>query len=260
MKAFLAVCVLFVAAGAAKAKRIVGGQDTTIENYPWIVQLDTYNTWSMTWSQGCAANILTATYVLSAAHCFESGQAHAPHRRIRAGSTYRNTGGVVHYISTVLNHPEYRVASRFDGDITLVKLSTPLIFTSKIQRGTIIVQDGYIPDGLRVVHAGWGTTTWGGVAARILQDVEVNVINNELCASRYLQLDRNSIVTKNMICVGLLDVGGRDACQGDSGGPLYYEELIIGIVSWGHRCANDTFPGVNTAVASYTNWIVANAV
>ncbi|VVC99574.1 unnamed protein product [Leptidea sinapis] len=133
MKAFLAVCVLFVAAGAAKAKRIVGGQDTTIENYPWIVQLDTYNTWSMTWSQGCAANILTATYVLSAAHCFESG-------------TYRNTGGVVHYISTVLNHPEYRVASRFDGDITLVKLSTPLIFTSKIQRGTIIIQDGYIPD------------------------------------------------------------------------------------------------------------------
>lgn len=68
-----------------------------------------------------------------------------------------------------------------------------------------------------------------------------------------------------MICAGLLDVGGRAACQGDGGGPLYYNDstagnIIIGIVSWGHGCSDDTLPGVSTAVASYTEWIQSVAI
>jgi trypsin len=48
--------------------------------------------------------------------------------------------------------------------------------------------------------------------------------------------------------------------QGDSGGPMYYSNVLIGIVSWGKGCANGTFPGVSTNVASYSDWIVTTAV
>ncbi|XP_028164083.1 trypsin, alkaline A-like [Ostrinia furnacalis] len=92
-------------------------------------------------------------------------------------------------------------------------------------------------------------------------DVQVFTINNDLCRERYEMLDDPwYVVTENMICVGILDVGGRDACQGDSGGPLYFQNILIGVISWGHLCANKTFPGVSVAVSSYINWIVETAV
>lgn len=64
------------------------------------------------------------------------------------------------------------------------------------------------------------------------------------------------IVTENMICAGIWGEGGKDACQGDSGGPLYYDNITIGVVSWGMGCARADYPGVSTSVASYTNWII----
>lgn len=94
----------------------------------------------------------------------------------------------------------------------------------------------------------------------MLRDVTIYTVNTEWCRLRYLELPSPGIVTENMICAGILSVGGRDACQGDSGGPLYFTSagvnILVGIVSWGHQCANGSFPGVSTAVSPYTNWII----
>lgn len=98
------------------------------------------------------------------------------------------------------------------------------------------------------------------MSSEVLLETEIFTINNDLCAARYMTHDPPLTVTKNMICAGILDVGGKDACQGDSGGPLYFQDIIVGVVSWGHRCANDTFPGVSAAVSPYTDWIVSIAV
>ncbi|KAG6446132.1 trypsin, alkaline C-like [Manduca sexta] len=259
----LLVLVVALAAGSAFSAsapgRIVGGELTTIDKYPSIVQVDYFGPNSGTWSQSCGANILNAYYVLSAAHCF-AGRTYDPSlRRIRAGTSYRNTGGIISYVLREHNHPTYGKRG-FDGDITVVRLINALVYSPVVQRGTIIYQDGVIPDYMPVVHAGWGRTTQGGLLSPQLRDVVIYVINRELCAERYLTLNPPGIVTENMICAGLLDIGGRDACQGDSGGPLYYGNIIVGIVSWGHGCANETFPGLSTAVAPYSDWIVATAV
>lgn len=94
----------------------------------------------------------------------------------------------------------------------------------------------------------------------MLRDVTIYTVNNNWCRERYLELPQPGVVTENMICAGILGEGGRDACQGDSGGPLYYKsggnDIIVGVVSWGHQCANGSFPGVSTAVSPYTHWIV----
>lgn len=60
-----------------------------------------------------------------------------------------------------------------------------------------------------------------------------------------------------MLCSGWLDVGGRDQCQGDSGGPLIHNNVVVGVCSWGHSCAQPRYPGVNTRVSRYTAWIQA---
>lgn len=142
------------------------------------------------WSQSCAGNILTSTFFLSAAHCF-----HGPYvyfvnrwqtskyiicyitvlickqlwslfcrlydpsrRRVRAGATYRNSGGQVANVDREFNHPSYQaVPGRgFDGDICVVRLSSPLIYNPVVQQGTIVAGGTVMPDGVPVIHAGWG--------------------------------------------------------------------------------------------------------
>ncbi|XP_072933686.1 transmembrane protease serine 9-like [Epargyreus clarus] len=251
------ILALTLFAGAsAGSNRIVGGNPTTIEQYPSIVQVESLGVFTQVWSQSCAANILTRYYVLTAAHCFDGPLYNPRNRRIRGGTTQRSYGGIVSYVQQEFNHPSYGVLG-FDGDISVIRLLNPLIYSPVVQQGTIVAQSTRIPDNSPVVHAGWGAISQGGPASPILLDTTIYTINNELCAQRYLELPRPGIVTPNMICAGLLDIGGRDACQGDSGGPLYYGTIIIGVVSWGHGCANATFPGISTAVSPYTDWIVS---
>ncbi|KOB51855.1 Serine protease 2, partial [Operophtera brumata] len=74
MPAFWTLALVLFAGTACSAfsisNRIVGGEPTTIDRYPSIVQVDFRGFFSGTWGQSCAGSILNSVYVLSAAHCF----------------------------------------------------------------------------------------------------------------------------------------------------------------------------------------------
>ncbi|KAJ8711581.1 hypothetical protein PYW08_008535 [Mythimna loreyi] len=255
----LALALLAGIACASPASRILGGDETSVAQYPSIVQVESAGVSSGIWSQSCGGNILTMRYVLSAAHCFHGVYYDPKNRRIRAGSSIRGYGGQVAYVDVEINHPTYG-ANDMDGDITVVKLKDSLVYGPYVQQGAIIVQDFEMPEGIPVDLVGWGATELGGLPSNELREATVFIIKREICAERYNSLTVPRSVTENMICASLIDVGGKDACQGDFGGPLYYGQILVGILSWGEGCANKTLPGVSTAVSSYSQWITQTAI
>ncbi|XP_048488121.1 trypsin, alkaline B-like [Plutella xylostella] len=254
-----AVLLLGAAAASAavpKTNRIVGGQITSIEEHPSIVQLDYLGQLSGTWAQICGGTILNQDFVVSAAHCTDNNG--AANHRVRAGSAIRNSGGQLVYVSYYRNHPDYGKKEDFDCDITLIRLAKRLTFGASVQPAPINAAGSEIPDGTAVVHAGWGDMEQGAMTPSLyLRDVTVYTINHAECVYRYE--DYETHVTDNMICVGILDVGGKETCQGDSGGPLYLNGILVGIVSWASGCADPYYPGVKTKVSAFTNWILENA-
>uniref|UniRef100_UPI0035901FB8 complement factor I-like isoform X2 n=1 Tax=Myxine glutinosa TaxID=7769 RepID=UPI0035901FB8 len=86
----------------------------------------------------------------------------------------------------------------------------------------------------------------------VLRWVKLNLVGN--CSAFH-----GERFTEGMECAGSLD-GSADTCDGDSGGPLICynflnQAYVWGIVSWGHQCGSEGFPGVYVKVAFYYTWI-----
>ncbi|XP_038219342.1 trypsin, alkaline C-like, partial [Zerene cesonia] len=236
--------------------RIIGGTPASIEKYPYTVQI-LYNR-----QLTCGGTLLTRRHVMSSAHCFvtSTGQlASASLFSVRVGSTYQGTGGSLHSVSQIRIHERYNSPVR-DNDIAVMSLSSAVTLSASVALAFIPEQGAIVPDNASVVTVGWGrTSTVIEGSSAFLNEVTVQKVNIQTCASRYLMLQNITgepyPVTNNMICAGLLDTGGKDACQGDSGGPLIYRGVVVGATSWGYDCAHPLFPGVSARVASYTTWL-----
>ncbi|XP_069965362.1 trypsin alpha-like [Bactrocera oleae] len=224
--------------------RIVGGTPTTISSFPWQISLQRSG------SHSCGGSIYSSNIIVTAAHCLQSVSASI--LRIRSGSTYWNSGGVLVSVSTFKTHEGY-IASTYSNDIAIIKLASSLSFSSTTRAiGLATITP---PSGASAVVSGWGTLSSGSRSIpRQLQYVGVDIIDRSRCASSSFRY--GSEVKPGMVCAAAI---GKDACQGDSGGPLVSGGVLVGVVSWGYGCAAARYPGVYTDVPTYHSWIVEKA-
>lgn len=101
---------------------------------------------------------------------------------------------------------------------------------------------------------GWGSTEDGKDDPwPRLQKAEIPIVSFDQCQKSYINISQP--LTENMFCAGFIEEGGVDSCVGDSGGPVVINGTLVGIISWAHNCAEPQFPGVNTVVANFLDWI-----
>ncbi|XP_026328177.1 trypsin, alkaline C-like [Hyposmocoma kahamanoa] len=97
----------------------------------------------------------------------------------------------------------------------------------------------------------------GTQMSSVLRQVVLLKVNRTVCIERYELLVDTYNITDNMMCAGMLDYEvPAGACRGDSGGPVHFiNDIVVGIVSWGHECGHPRIPGVFMRVARYSDWL-----
>ncbi|KNE87868.1 hypothetical protein PSTG_18741, partial [Puccinia striiformis f. sp. tritici PST-78] len=144
--------------------RIVGGQATTINSFPYQISLQRSG------SHSCGGSIYNSKIIVTAAHCLQGVSASS--LRIRAGSSYWNSGGVVVGVAAFKNHEGYNPSTKVN-DIAVIRLVSALSLSSTIK--TIGLASSAPGNGAAAVVSGWGTLKSGGSIPAQLQYVNLNI-------------------------------------------------------------------------------------
>jgi len=265
--------------------RIINGRivDRPGERYPYFVTL--FN--NETGMHGCGATLITAEYVLTAAHCKDLDITTV----LIGGHDNKETEQQIP-IDTMFPHPLFvREYLRFDQ--MLVKLAEPVLLPTvrinldvSMPEAILYNDNKHTQESLEVTVIGVGlqfipeeytrnatnsseseTETNGAntSSAFTLLATTLDVIPNGQCKmARGDVIDYEYIIQDDMICVKRNNTG---QCHGDSGSPYLLlsehgnpaEDVQIGIASFGIGCASDVFPSVGSRTSA-DPWFIRRTV
>ncbi|XP_053692151.1 serine protease snake-like [Sabethes cyaneus] len=206
----------------------------------------------------CGGSLISEQYVLTAAHCFKSGDPVVVRlAEYNLKNEYDNQLDIE--VSSIHRHPEYIFRSVYH-DIALVKLREPVRFTKVIRPACLWT--GHAVNVSSVIATGFGLTGIGEQKAEVLRKVMLDFLDTQECADQYAGAKGfHRGIIDEQLCVGSKR-GGKDTCQGDSGGPIQVitepkgcTYHVIGITSTGSACGVGRSPSIYTRVASYLDWI-----
>ncbi|XP_015112608.1 testisin [Diachasma alloeum] len=258
-------------ARGTRRPKVVGGEDTLPGEFPWLVSITRLG------GHFCGGTVINSRFILTAAHCICTTTGTMPPRQLKVTLGEYNLRGpetpasVPTGVRNIVIHPDHKCGKYVD-DIAILELESPISWTDSVQPACLPTargEKGYQGfGGVNAVAAGWG---WLGEdkskykRADILQKVNINIVENEVCREWYKSQGQKTRVVPQQMCAGHED-GGRDSCWADSGGPLmvgsHYGDstLVVGVVSSGIGCARPRLPGIYTRVSEYIPWIAAQMI
>ncbi|NXC31117.1 TMPS6 protease, partial [Campylorhamphus procurvoides] len=235
----------------APLSRIVGGVNSVEGEWPWQASLQVRG------HHICGGTLIADRWVVSAAHCFQDERLASPSIwTVYLGKYFQNATSHTEVSFKVIRlflHPYYEEDSH-DYDVALLQLDHPVIISPLIQPICLPAPSHFFEPGLHCWITGWGAHKEGGHISNILQKVDVQLIQQNICSEAY-----HYMITPRMLCAGYYK-GKKDACQGDSGGPLVCKEpsgrwFLAGLVSWGMGCARPNHYGVYTRITQVLDWM-----
>ena len=264
-----------VAQAAPASPDIVNGREPTAGEFGFLAAIEATSRSGQSFM--CGGSFVSATQIVTAAHCFFDPEG----RRITDVRAAPADGTAWPYstisASKVDVHSGYSPAAE-DNDIAVVTLSRPVSGVTTVIIPNAVQWSTLAGAGASVKSAGWGTTSSGGNSSDKLRVADLTVIPDAVCGDagatyRVGSLDFSGIgpsfKVSQMICAGGATSSGRpiDTCQGDSGGPLVSGSTLVGIVSWGLGCAGSDegrpitlTPGVYARLGTFLPWLAERGI
>nr|XP_014087501.1 serine protease SP24D-like [Bactrocera oleae] len=242
------ICLLGAAISqAGPTARVVGGDEAYDGQFPHQISLRRNG------SHTCGGSILSRYFVLTAAHCVGTTDAQGNYYTydpslftVRAGSTDRLLGGVLVNVQSITTHEDY---GNFLNDVSLLRLSKPLIFSKNIQPVRLATRE--VPSGSPVIISGWGRVKQGGDVPHKLKWNTLSAISRSECKAA-INWDSDAL-----IC--LAHAPNNGACNGDSGGPAMYEGEVVGIAGFVYGGCGTGNPDGYAKIYYHVDWIREHA-
>ncbi|XP_078278585.1 complement factor B-like [Rhinoraja longicauda] len=255
--------------------RIFGGVTSREYDWPWQVSIQL----PQSMREICGGSIISARWILSAAHCFNETMGMISNITVRIGSTRRRNSLQTLSLEEVILHENFNRPTRMNNDIALLKVKETITYSSHVRpvclpctkRSAQLLPspggnwyEACQSEDVRLTGSGGSmalklsgyVTGWGyyrkasKISSLDLRHAQIDIQNRLTCDSPFP-------LTDTMFCAR-----GReaDSCKGDSGGPLVLERnhrwIQIGIVSFGKStiCGQDIM-GIYSNVPRLMSWI-----
>ncbi len=228
---------------------VIGGDDATPNEYPWMVGvMDRTNPDNYT-GQFCGGALIHPYYVLTAAHCTEGETTSS--MNVLVGTDDLESGGRRLNISQIIVHPLYDNVE-LDYDIALLRLATPV---TDIEPIDICDQEEWQVEGTIARIIGWGQYTLDGYYTNLLQEADVSIRNYDQANAAW----QYTLTDRMLPAVG--EGGIPDTCYNDSGSPLLVKRhtddawVVAGLTSFGDECGSEDPPAIYTRVFRLRDYI-----
>ncbi|XP_033216503.1 trypsin-7-like [Belonocnema kinseyi] len=225
--------------------RIINGERTTIEEFPFLVSLQKNGTFfNHTVEHFCCGNIIDQFWVVTSAQCIKSKS--VEDFQIRAGSTSYYKDGEVYKPADIFVHPNF-VDARQGFDLALIKLSARVTFSDRVQAIELPEPGKVIDDDIQLNIAGWGSVQQTQSVSDGLRKTQVTKISTKICETTY---GKDSIPDE-VFCIFR---NGYGPCVGDTGSAAAANGTLFGMASWSDSCGYE-YPTAYTNIPELTEWI-----
>lgn len=236
--------------------KIVGGYDAKRDEFPYMVSLRRAEM-EIIFDQPfhvCGGSIINSDTVLTASHCLYDQFGN----HLNQPFSFFVVAGILHMwsdeehekkflVTEIFSHPGFSLET-LENDIAILKVAPDFSFDlPSIQPISLYTLDEF-DEGTNCSVHGWGVLWYeSSLTPDTLQTVNLTISNFDHCNKTY-----EGDITRNQFCAYEPD---KDSCSGDSGGPFVCQNTLVGIVSFGYRCAEVDVPGVYTKVSAYRHFI-----